>query len=140
MNRNLNKQQFSYDRNIAGQVTVRGPGVDETVSERLSGHGLNPVSLRHPADTPGPLYHGSNADLSPGDQIEPGHAGNFVRRMSHVYATTQPEPDAGYKGARGYGRNVYEVQPTGWYGHRRDARGAEWASSDPLKVVRRVDK
>lgn len=59
--------------------------------------------------------------------------------MSHVYATEQPEPDDSYKGARGYGRNVYEVQPTGWYGHRRDARGVEWASSDPLKVVRHVD-
>jgi hypothetical protein len=111
---NLQSLQFSYDRNIAGRVSVKGPGVDETADERLVGHGLRPASLRHPADTPEPLYHGSNADLSPGDQIEPGHAGNFVSRMSQVYATTQPEPDESYKGARGYGKNVYGVQPTGW--------------------------
>jgi hypothetical protein len=135
---NLNDAQFTYDRNIVGQVTVHGPrGLKETRYTR--GSGL--THERHPADVPEPLYHGSRAELSEGDLVEPGHPGNFVSRMTHVYATTQAESDDNYKGARGYGSRVYQVQPTGWYGHRRDARGVEYASDAPMHgVVREVQR
>lgn len=82
------------------------------------------------------LYHGTRADLKPGDLIEPGHPGNFVRRMKHVYAADKPE------GATQYGANLYEVVPTGPVGHRADARAemGYYASEWPLQVVRKIDK
>jgi hypothetical protein len=135
---NLNGSQWSYDRNIVGQVTAHGPeGFKETRYTR--GTGL--THERHPADVPEPLYHGTRrGPFAEGDLIEPGHPGNFASRMTHVYATTQAEPDDSYKGARGYGSRVYQVQPTGWYGHRKDARGVEYASDTPMRVVREVQR
>jgi len=84
------------------------------------------------------FYHGSARQFASGALIEPGHPGNFVRSMTHVYMTTQPEGSDIYKGARGYGTHVYEVRPTGPFGHRRDARDSEWASEFPLRVVSEV--
>ena len=135
------KAGWSYDHDIKGQVTVTRPdGRSETHHTDLVGYGLNPKSLRHPEDVPAPLYHGGRSQVPVGKHIEPGHPGNFVSRMTHTYATEQAEPDESYKGARGYGQHVHEVKPTGWYGHRRDARGIEWASSDPWEVVRHVPR
>jgi Rifampin ADP-ribosyl transferase len=134
-------QAVSYDRNVQGFVVAHLPdGTSDTFM--VSGSGLNAATVRHPTDLPKPLYHGSNSELLPGEQIEPGHPGNFVRRMTHVYLTEDPEgADAeSPKGARGYGSHVYEVRPTGWYGHRRDARGQDWATSDPVIVVREVPR
>ena len=132
--------QFGYSRPVVGQVAVTHPdGTTTSHHTDLVGYGLNAPSLRHPHDVPTAMYHGTSAELNPGDHVEPGHPGNFARRMTHVYMTEQAHADDSYKGARGYGRNVYEVKPTGWYGHRRDARGPEWATSDPLQVVRKVD-
>lgn len=84
------------------------------------------------------FYHGSSQPFVPGGLIEPGHPGNFVRSMKHVYMTEQSERSDQYKGARGYGAHVYEVRPTGPFGHRSDARNGEWASEFPLRVVREV--
>jgi hypothetical protein len=126
---------WSYDSNIMGRILARSPEGDE---HELWTRGMGLRGIRHPEDMPAPLYHGSDREFAPGEQIEPGHPGNFVSRMKHVYMTEQPESDEGYKGARGYGRHVYEVQPTDWYGHRRDARGAEWATEGPLNIVRKV--
>lgn len=86
------------------------------------------------------FYHGTRGEFVPGALIESGHPGNFVRRMKHVYMTQQPEGSPQYKGARGYGERVYEVQPTGPIGHRRDAKGVEWASEFPLRVIREVKR
>lgn len=65
-----------------------------------------------------PLYHGTRADLRPGDLIEPGHAPNFGNRMrsaNYVYLTRTL--DAATWGAElavgeGPGR-IYTVEPTG---------------------------
>jgi hypothetical protein len=65
-----------------------------------------------------PLYHGTRADLKPGDLIEPGHAANFgkkTRTANHVYLTRTL--DAAIWGAElavgaGPGR-VYIVEPIG---------------------------
>jgi hypothetical protein len=131
---------WTYDNSIKGRLIARSPEGEEH-AVWTSGMGLK--NLRHPHDMPVPLYHGSSHEFAPGEQVEPGHPGNFVSRMKHVYMTEQPEHSAdfaegGYKGARGYGRHVYEVRPTDWYGHRRDARGAEWATEGPLEIVRKV--
>ncbi|MBC3918253.1 NAD(+)--rifampin ADP-ribosyltransferase [Undibacterium sp. CY18W] len=63
------------------------------------------------------LYHGTRADLKPGDLIEPGYASNFGQRKkaNHVYLTATL--DAAIWGAElaqgeGPGR-IYIVEPTG---------------------------
>jgi rifampin ADP-ribosylating transferase len=62
-------------------------------------------------------YHGTSADLRPGDLIEPGYTSNFGsrRRANHVYLTATV--DAAVWGAElaigdGPGR-IYVVEPTG---------------------------
>ena len=65
-----------------------------------------------------PLYHGTRADLKPGDLIRPGHTPNFgnkVRTTTYVYLTRTL--DAATWGAElavgeGPGR-IYIVEPTG---------------------------
>ncbi len=65
-----------------------------------------------------PLYHGTRADLEPGDLIEPGHTPNFgnrTRTVRYVYLTRTL--DAAMWGAElavgeGPGR-IYVVEPTG---------------------------
>jgi hypothetical protein len=65
-----------------------------------------------------PLYHGTRADLKPGDLIKPGHTPNFgkkVRTTTYVYLTRTL--DAATWGAElavgeGPGR-IYIVEPTG---------------------------
>lgn len=64
-----------------------------------------------------PFYHGTRADLRPGDLIEPGHSSNFGthRQANHVYFTATL--DAAVWGAElaagvGPGR-IYVVEPTG---------------------------
>ena len=71
-------------------------------------------------DDPGPqrFYHGTRADLRPGDLIEPGHPPNFGKRertTTYVYLTATL--DAAIWGAElaagdGPGR-IYIVEPTG---------------------------
>lgn len=64
-----------------------------------------------------PYYHGTTADLRPGDLIEPGYTSNFGSRRTanHVYLTATL--DAAVWGAElaigdGPGR-IYVVEPTG---------------------------
>ena len=70
-------------------------------------------------DDPDPqqLYHGTRADLAPGDLIEPGYRSNFGTRKAsgHVYLTSSLDTAAW--GAElalsaGSGR-LYTVEPTG---------------------------
>jgi hypothetical protein len=64
------------------------------------------------------LYHGSKADLAPGDLIEPGRSANFGkddRVANHVYLTgTLDAAIWGAELARGDGAGrIYVVEPTG---------------------------
>jgi hypothetical protein len=67
----------------------------------------------------GNWYHGTRADLSSGDLIEPGHDTNFGsgKRANHVYFTATL--DAAIWGAElavGEGRGrIYIIEPTGPY-------------------------
>ncbi|HSP61274.1 MAG TPA: NAD(+)--rifampin ADP-ribosyltransferase [Ornithinimicrobium sp.] len=69
------------------------------------------------ADDPGPFFHGTRAELRPGDVLEPGKRSNFGSRRvaNHVYFTATM--DAAVWGAElsvGEGRgHVYRVEPTG---------------------------
>ena len=65
----------------------------------------------------GPFFHGTKADLQPGDLLEPGYSSNFGegRAANFIYMTATL--DAATWGAElaigdGPGR-IYEVEPTG---------------------------
>lgn len=120
---------WHYDTSISGKVKMTSP---EGESHDVWTHGLGIKQLRHPDDMPTPLYHGTRREIPEGAQIEPGHPGNFVKRMKHVYMADDPEEAAKYAGPYGH---VYQVQPTGLYGHRSDAKGASWATEDPVDIV-----
>jgi hypothetical protein len=66
---------------------------------------------------PGPFYHGSKADLRPGDLLEPGNSSNYGERRQANYVYLTATLDAAIWGAElavgeGPGR-IYQVEPTG---------------------------
>lgn len=67
----------------------------------------------------GPFYHGTKADLRPGDRIKPGHRSNFgsQKRSNHVYfSATLDAAVWGAELAVGEGRGrIYLVEPAGAY-------------------------
>jgi rifampin ADP-ribosylating transferase len=63
------------------------------------------------------FYHGTKADLKPGDLIEPGYSSNFGKRKQASYVYLTGTLDAATWGAElavgeGPGR-IYVVEPTG---------------------------
>jgi len=63
------------------------------------------------------FYHGTKADLHPGDLLAPGYASNFGRRKAAAYVYLTATLDAATWGAElalgdGPGR-IYIVEPTG---------------------------
>ena len=63
------------------------------------------------------LYHGTRADLKPGDLIEPGYTSNYGKRKKATYVYLTGTLDAATWGAElalgeGPGR-IYIVEPTG---------------------------
>ncbi|RSK49637.1 NAD(+)--rifampin ADP-ribosyltransferase [Hymenobacter rigui] len=64
-----------------------------------------------------PLYHGTKADLKPGDLIVPGFASNYGQQRQAVYIYLTATLDAATWGAElalGEGRGrIYIVEPTG---------------------------
>nr|WP_260459019.1 NAD(+)--rifampin ADP-ribosyltransferase [Actinotalea ferrariae] len=66
---------------------------------------------------PGPFFHGTRADLQPGDLVEPGRASNFGARRAAAFVYLTATLDAATWGAElaagdGPGR-IYRVEPTG---------------------------
>lgn len=66
-----------------------------------------------------PYYHGTKADLEPGDLIGPGYSSNYGKRKSAAYAYLTATLDAAAWGAElavgeGPGR-IYIVEPTGLF-------------------------
>ena len=65
----------------------------------------------------GPFFHGTKADLRPGDLLEPGYSSNYGERTKANYVYMSATMDAAIWGAElavgdGPGR-VYRVTPTG---------------------------
>ncbi|MDR7268202.1 rifampin ADP-ribosylating transferase [Pelomonas saccharophila] len=64
-----------------------------------------------------PLYHGTRADLKPGDLIAPGYMSNYGtgRKANHVYLSATLEAATwGAELAQGDGpQRIYIVEPTG---------------------------
>ncbi len=68
-------------------------------------------------DDPGPFFHGTRADLRPGDLLTPGFGSNYGsgRRANHIYLTASREgAPLAAELARGAGPpRVYRVEPVG---------------------------
>ncbi|MGZ5418207.1 MAG: NAD(+)--rifampin ADP-ribosyltransferase [Nocardioides sp.] len=65
----------------------------------------------------GPFFHGTKADLRPGDLLEPGYSSNFGERGTATFIYLTATLDAATWGAElavgeGAGR-IYRVEPTG---------------------------
>lgn len=91
-----------------------------TTSGEMSGEPprpFTPVGLRKDVREAGPLYHGTRADLRPGDLLTPGHASNYDSRQTanFVYLTARKEGAAlAAELAAGDGpARVYVVEPLG---------------------------
>jgi Rifampin ADP-ribosyl transferase len=85
-----------------------------------------PADIETPANQPAapaadpnaqPLYHGTRADLKPGDLIAPGYASNYGKRKQATYVYLAATLEAAVWGAElavGEGRGrIYIVEPTG---------------------------
>lgn len=98
----------------------------------------------------GPFFHGTKAELNPGDLLHPGRESNFGERdvANFVYMTATM--DAAIWGAElavgdGSGR-VYRVEPTGPFEHDpnltdtrfRGNRTRSYRSRDPLRVIEEI--
>jgi len=79
--------------------------------------GFTPVGIRTDVKEPGPLYHGTKADLKPGELIEAGHESNYGERKKANYVYLSATLDAAIWGAElavGNSKGkIYTVEPTG---------------------------
>ena len=68
-------------------------------------------------DDPGPFFHGTRADVRPGDLLTPGWRSNYGsgRQSNHIYLTATPRGRAAGRRARPRrrARRVYRVEPLG---------------------------
>lgn len=100
-------------------------------------------------EIPGPFYHGTKADLKPGDLIRPGYRSNYgrgARKTRWVYMSATLSA-WGAELARGDGPGrVYIVEPTGPFVDDPDLTDKKFAgnptrsyrSREPLRVVGEV--
>ena len=95
------------------------------------------------------FYHGTKADLKPGDLLAPGFGSNFVERgLKHIYFSATLEAATwGAELARGEGRGrIYIVEPTGAFEDDPNLTDkkfpgnitASYRSADPLRVAGEV--
>ena len=88
----------------------------------------NPATLPAASETDSRrFYHGTRADLKPGDLVQPGYASNYTERKSPwiYFSATLHAATWGAELAKGDGPGrIYEVEPTGALGFRPFARVA----------------
>lgn len=98
----------------------------------------------------GPFFHGTKADLTPGDLLEPGFSSNFGerRQANHIYLTATL--DAAVWGAElAVGElpgRIYRVEPTGLLENDPNLTDTRFAGNptrsyrtrDPVRVVGEV--
>jgi hypothetical protein len=105
--------------------------------------------MTYAADAEPPFYHGTRADLRPGDLLSPGFRSNFAdRRLSWIYFSASLEAAVwGAELARGEARQrIYIVEPTGPFEDDPNLTDkkfpgnptSSYRSRDPLRVVGEV--
>ena len=105
--------------------------------------------MTYAKDAKPPFYHGTRADLRPGDLLSPGFTSNYAdRKLSWIYfSATLDAAVWGCELARGEGRErIYIVEPTGLFEddpNLTDKRFpgnpiASYRSRDPLRIVGEV--
>ena len=98
----------------------------------------------------GPFYHGTRADLAPGDLLTPGFTSNYAdRKLSWIYFSGGLDAAIwGCELAKGEGRErIYIVEPTGAFEddpNLTDKRfpgnpTQSYRSREPLRVVGEVE-
>jgi rifampin ADP-ribosylating transferase len=84
---------------------------------RLDGLLRDPAPPARVVDDPGPYFHGTRADLRPGDLLEPGWRSNYGSRRParHLYVTALPQgaPLAAALALGDGPPRVYRVEPLG---------------------------
>lgn len=105
--------------------------------------------MTYAANATGPFYHGTRADLAPGDLLAPGFTSNYAdRKLSWIYFSgTLDAAIWGCELARGEGRQrIYIVEPTGAFEddpNLTDKRfpgnpTESYRSREPLEIVGEV--
>ncbi|MDB5678410.1 NAD(+)--rifampin ADP-ribosyltransferase [Sphingomonas bacterium] len=106
--------------------------------------------MTYASDAVPPFYHGTRADLSPGDLLTPGFASNYYDRtpLSWIYFSGTLEAAAwGAELAAGEGaERIYIVEPTGDFVDDPNLTDKKfpgnptqsYRSRDPLRVVGEV--
>ena len=105
--------------------------------------------MTYAAEASPPYYHGTRADLKPGDLLAPGFASNHAERaLSWIYFSSALDSAIwGCELAKGVGRErIYVVEPTGPFEddpNLTDKRfpgnpTCSYRSRDPLRVVGEV--
>ena len=76
-----------YPRAPKGRTRVAG------LMQRLDGMLRDPAPTPRKGDDPGPFFHGTRADLRPGDLLTPGWRSNYGsgRQAKHIYLTATRE-------------------------------------------------
>lgn len=106
--------------------------------------------MTYAKDAAGPFYHGTRAQLAPGDLLSPGFTSNYAdRKLSWIYFSGGLDAAIwGCELARGEGRErIYVVEPTGEFEddpNLTDKRfpgnpTESYRSQAPLRVVGEVE-
>lgn len=114
-------------------------------------HGVQAGSVDATSPDPGPFFHGTRADLAPGDLLEPGFRSNFGSRRVARYLYLTATLDAATWGAElaagdDPGR-IYRVEPTGPFEDDPNLTDQKfpgnptrsYRTSAPLRVVGEVE-
>jgi len=106
--------------------------------------------MQSDAQDSGPFFHGTKAELKPGDLLVAGRSSNFGsgQQANFVYLTaTMNAATWGAELARGEGRGrIYEVEPTGPFEDDPNVTNKRFPGNptrsyrtrEPLRVVREV--
>lgn len=99
----------------------------------------------------GPFFHGTRAELRPGDLLTAGFRSNYRPEvvMNHIYFTALPDGAglaAEVAALDGAAPHVYEVEPTGMFENDPNVTDKKfpgnptrsYRSTEPLRVVREV--
>lgn len=110
----------------------------------------DPPATPRVVDDPGPFFHGTKADLQPGDLLSPGWQSNYGsgRQAKHIYLTASREgAPLAAELARGHGPGrVYRVEPVGRISDDPNVTDKRfpgnptrsYRTTEPLRVVEEV--